>query len=190
MHAGEGGTRQDDGIMNMNAAEELTRGIAWVEKNRKRSSKTSRAEKRAGMSASQFSLCRALDGQLQWAGIDGFNTFSRLPAHCRMLGPSEIRYFVDCQPWDESYRAKKWRRLVVKDYDTGNKRYEVPCGAESPSRSVLVQFADECASQLSVQQGLAHGALIRTMFLKDTFHRYWWERTRRADGRRAHEHGF
>ena len=44
MHAGEVGTREDDGIMNMCAAEELAYGIAWVEKKRKRSSRTSCAE--------------------------------------------------------------------------------------------------------------------------------------------------
>ena len=66
-----------------------------------------------------------------------------------------------------------WRRSVVIDYETGKKRYEAPVGAKSPSRSVLVQFADECASQLSVQQGLANGVHTRMFFFKDPFHRYW-----------------
>ena len=36
-----------------------------------------------------------------------------------------------------------------------------------------MQFSDECASQLSLQQGLAFGVHVRTIFLKDPFHRYW-----------------
>ena len=45
MHAGEVGTREDDGIVNMCAAEELAYGIiAWVEKKHKRSSRTSCVE--------------------------------------------------------------------------------------------------------------------------------------------------
>ena len=69
MHAGEVGTSEDDGIMNMCAAEELAYGIAWVEKKRKRSSRTSGAEACAGVSAGQFNLARALDDQLQWGGL-------------------------------------------------------------------------------------------------------------------------
>ena len=172
MHAGEVGTREADGIMNMCAAEELAYGIAWVEKKRKRSSRTSCAEACVGFSASQFNLVRALDGQLQWGGLAGLAAFSPLPEHCRILKATEYRYFVECAPWD-GYPAAEWRRSVVKDFATGKKRYEVPVGAQSPSRSVLAQFADECASQLSLQQGLAHGAHIRIIFLKDVFHRYW-----------------
>ena len=173
MHAGEVGTREADGIMNMCAAEELAYGIAWVEKKRKRSSRTSCAEACVGFSASQFNLVRALDGQLQWGGLAGLAAFSPLSEHCRILTASEYRYFAECAPWDNTYSAPVWRRSVVIDCATGQKRYEVPVGAQSPSRSVLVQFADECASQLSAQQGLAHGAHIRTIFLKDVFHRYW-----------------
>ena len=175
MHAGEVGTREDNGIMNMCAAEELAYGIAWVEKKRKRSSRTSCAEACGGLSASQFNLARALDGHLQWGegvGLVGLAAFSPLPENCRILKATEYRYFVKCEPWD-GYLAAEWRRSVVKDFATGKKRYEVPVGAQSPSRSVLVQFADECASQLSIQQGLAHGAHIRTIFFKDPFHRYW-----------------
>ena len=174
--------------MNMRAAEELAYGIAWVEAKRNRSSRTSCAEACDGLSAGQFNLARALYCQLQWGGLVGLAAFSPLPEHCRIRKAIEYRYFVKCAPWD-CYPAAEWRRSVVKDFATGKKRYEVPVGAQSPSRSVLVQFADECASQLSLQQGLAHGAHIRTIFLKDPFHRYWRERTRRADGRRAHEHG-
>ena len=147
MHAGEVGTLKDDRIVNMRAAEELAYGIAWVEKKRKRSSRTSCAEACDGFSAAQFHLARALDGQLQWAGLAGLAAFSPLPEHCRILKATEYRYFVNCAPWD-SYPAAEWRRSVVKDFATGEKRYEVPVGAQSPSRSVLVQFADECASQL------------------------------------------
>ena len=167
MHAGEVGTREDYGIMNRCAAEELAYGIAWVEKKRKRSSRTSCAEAGDGFSAGQFNLARALDGQLQWGGLAGLAAFLPLPEHCRILKATEYRYFVQCAPWD-SYPAAEWRRSVVKDFATGKKRYEVPVGAQSPSRSVLVQFADECASQLSVQQGLAHGAHIRSFFFLRT----------------------
>ena len=52
IHAGEKGTLEAAGIMNMYAAEELVYGIAWVEKKRKRSSRTSCAEACDGFSAS------------------------------------------------------------------------------------------------------------------------------------------
>ena len=163
MHLDELGTHDDDGDMNLCAAEELLYGIPWVERKRNRSSPSSSYKASEEFSASQFNLARALDGQLQWAGFRGLAAFSALPQHCRILSHSEYRYFVTCPPWDD-YRAKVWRRSVVKNFDTHKKRYEVPVGDQSPSRSVLVQFADECASQLSVQQGLANGVHIRMFF--------------------------
>ena len=165
MHANEENTRQDDGITHVFAAEELANGIAWAEATRKRSSRTPCAEPCDGFSAAQFNLARALDGQLQWGGLAGLAAFSPLPEHCRVLEQTDYRHFVECAPW-AGYSAPERRRSAVIDYATKQKRYEVPVGARSPSRSVLVQFADECASQLSLQQGLAHGAHIRTIFLR------------------------
>ena len=90
-----------------------------------------------------------------------------------MLSPTEYRYVIhNCEPF-ESHNAEVWQRLCVNDIATKSSRFEVPATTGEPFRPLLVTFADECTSHVSLLQALAYGADVRLWFFCDPFHRIW-----------------
>ena len=121
----------------------------------------------------QDHLARALDSMLLNAGVGGLATWREENPSCRMLSPTEYRHVIqNCEPF-ESHNAEVWQRLCVEDMATKRRRFEVPATTGEPFRPLLVTFADECTSQVSLLQALAYGAGVRLWFFCDPFHRIW-----------------
>ena len=121
----------------------------------------------------QYHLARALDSMLLNAGVGGLATWREENPPCRMLSPTEFRYeLTDLEPF-ERHQADVWQRWCVQDAATGRRRYEVPATTDTKGRPLLVTFADECTSQVSLVQVLAYGADVRLWFFCDPFHRIW-----------------
>ena len=131
------------------------------------------ASKLSGVSVKQYQIGRGLDHALVVSGSGGLAAWKALPERCRLLSATEHRYVVDAPgPWDD-YTAPVWRRICVKDYATGAKRFEVPVGATMRRRSLLVAFHDEHGVQLSLLQKLMAKMKLRLVSFRDPFHRYW-----------------
>ena len=102
---------------------------------RQRRAEANRQRRAEALAEGQCQMLRGLDRQQQLAGIGGLATFRPLPERCAALGPNEMMYAEDMDPWDANRlpATVPWKRLCVKDLSTGNTRFEVSaCGTSAP----------------------------------------------------------
>lgn len=88
---------------------------------------------------SSYELLRALGHCLVLAECGGLKAFLPLPEASRRLQPGEVRYLVAVDKWG-SYDIPAnvpWKRSVVKNITTGEKRYEQPSSWPSGRPPIL-----------------------------------------------------
>ena len=120
-----------------------------------------------------YHIARALDKMLMHGGFGGLRTWIDDNPQSRMLSPTEYRYEAKNLEKFEDHDAEVWQRWCVEDTATGTRRFEVPATRGDHNRPLLVAFTDEDGSQVSLLQGLMHGAGCRMWTFADPFHRIW-----------------
>lgn len=121
-----------------------------------------------------YQLLRAWDHALSVYG-SGLLRFRPYPERSRLLAPGELRYTVEVAKWGDYSvpGAVPWLKVVVKNMQTGEKRYEQPARWDAGKPSVLVLIGDEDSSNLSAFQWTASVLHLRTVYVRDVAHRAW-----------------
>ena len=123
-----------------------------------------------------YELIRALDHNLCLMGCGGLYTFLPLAQQSRVLQAGEVRYLVETAPWG-SFQVPPgtpWKRSVVKNVVSGEKRFEQPSvwpnGGDMP---LLVLGGDEASPNLTSYQWLSGRMHLRVAWVRDSAHRCW-----------------
>ena len=120
-----------------------------------------------------FYIIRAVDRMLMHGGFGGLQTWIDDIPQSTVLSRTEYRYELKNLPPFEDHHAEAWQRWCVEDTATGKRRFEVPATRGDHDRPLMSVFCDEDGSQISLLQGLMHGAGGRIWTFPDPFHRIW-----------------
>ena len=116
-------------------------------------------------------MMRALDRQLQLAGLEGLKAFAPLKERCTMLQSWERRCDVEMEPW-EAYASAlppgtTWKRLCVIDLRTQEKLFDFSRCRSPGALPLLCATTDEGGGNMPMVQFMRGDLHLRLLGLRD-----------------------